>query len=87
MNGHTLVSEVMDRITLSDIQNVDNVVLEDDSVRLYGALLWSTNLIKYMKDPSKSDEENYEYIKSNYKTYLTHYIFGYNTRIAHNKEN
>ena len=87
VTSHTIISDIMDRITLSDIQNVDNVVLEDNSVRLYGSLSYTINLIKYMRDPSKTDEENYEYIKNNYKTYLTEYVFEYSTRIEHNKEN
>lgn len=83
MNGNTLVSEVMDRLTLADITNIDSLVLDDNDVHMYGSLLWASELVKYMIDPEKTDEENYEYIMNNYKTYLTHYIFGYNTRIKH----
>lgn len=85
-NDHTLISEVIDRLTVSDIENIDNMEPIDDSVHMYGSLVYVYALVKYLKNPELSAEENLDYIKNNYKEYLISYVFGYNTRIKHDEE-
>ena len=81
-----MISEVINRLTVSDIENIDNMEPIDDSVHMYGSLVYVYALVKYLKNPELSAEENLDYIKNNYKEYLISYVFGYNTRIKHDEE-
>ena len=81
------ILEILDRITLEDIENINSINTDEDNSIYTDDIKYVKYLIKYLMDNTKTHEENYEYIKNNGKLFVNRYVFGYNTRIAHNKEN
>ena len=86
INNISNVSEIIDRLTIEDVKQIQSIDINHDSISS-GDLLYTKKLIKYLLDNNKTDEENYDYIKNNAKLFIERYVFGYNTRIEHSKEN
>ena len=86
INNISNVSEIINNLTIEDIKQVQSIEIDKNSISS-GDLSYVKKLIKYLSDSGKTDEENYEYIKNNAKLFIERYVFGYNTRIEHPKEN